>query len=249
MSDITYSVDAGTLLQGSCPTTYQEMADLFASIYSVTISTINTGIYVSATKPADTTLIWKQLTNVNGSWYPTRDYIQVGGLWISRHTLEPGSIMLWEGDISTIGTFDGGDAGVAGPASGPMWEHVTELAAKFPIGAGTLPSTTVLTVGDTGGVEENPLGAHTHTVGRMEQTSGNDSDDGYFLTGASTKAGAALGIPGELNNPQAGDISTFSGPYFVTSAVNETVVEPNMPPYYALHFIRRTSRQYFAITA
>ena len=56
MSEVTYPVDAATLPQGSCPATYQELAALLASVYSVSISTNNTGIYVSQTSPADKTL-------------------------------------------------------------------------------------------------------------------------------------------------------------------------------------------------
>ena len=154
MSEVTYPVDAATLPQGACPSTYQELADLLATIYSVSVSTNNTGIYVSATKPADTTLVWKQL---GSDGRPIRDYVFVGGLWLSRHTLEPGSIMLWGSALPNFASFDGGDAGALSVVSGPMWEEVTELRAKFPIGAGTLPSGTVLAVGDTGGEEKHVL--------------------------------------------------------------------------------------------
>lgn len=233
MSEVTYQVDAGTLPQGSCPSTYQELADLLASIYSVTVSTNNTGIYVSATKPADTTLVWKQLDA--STLRPVRDYIFVGGLWLSLHTLQPGTIILWDAAIADISTFDGGDGGGVGtatPISGPMWEYVTELAAKFPVGAGTLPSGTVLSIGDTGGEER-----HTLVLSELPnplaplvvETSGDASppSQSRLTAGNANQTYGAQSFP----IPNAGGGNGHN----------------NMPPYYALSFLRRTIKQYYVV--
>lgn len=247
MSEVSYMVDSGTLQPGSCPSTYQELADLLATIYSVTVSTNNTGIVVSATKPVDTTVVWKQIVNNGGSLYPTRDYIYVAGLWVSRHTLEPQSVIMWKGDISTIGTFDGGDGGVLSLISGPMWKVATGMDARFPIAPGTLPSGTVLALGDTGGEEKhtlisNEVAKHQHVVWPAD---GGDNNAGKLWCHFDPGGG---GADTRLNAPLAP--STFYPTQTQLIAGNQSdgdAPHNNMPPYYAIHFIERTSRQYFVV--
>ena len=202
---------------------------MLASIYSVTINTNNTGVVVSATKPADTTVVWKQL---GSDGRPIRDYVFVGGLWLSRHTLEPGSIMLWGAALPNFSTFDGGDANPISAISGPMWEEVTELRAKFPIGAGTLPSGTVLAVGDTGGEEKHILTvpeipAHTHDgpANEADSTSGGDYHAVWTENDGTTPV-----LPPHPTGSTGGDLG-----------------HNTMPPYYVLYGLRRTTRQYFAV--
>jgi len=244
MSEVSYMVDAATLPQGSCPSTYQELADLLASIYSVTVNTNNTGIIVSATKPADTTLVWKQL---DSSGNPVRDYVFVGGLWLSRHTLEPLSVIMWKGDISTIGTFDGGDGGALSLISGPMWKVATGMDARFPVAPGTLLSGTVLALGDTGGEEKhtlisNEVAKHQHVVWPAD---GGDNNAGKLWShfdfgggGPDTRLSAPI-QPSIIYPTQtqliAGNQSDGDAPH------------NNMPPYYTIHFIERTTRQYFVV--
>ena len=229
MSDVTYMVDAGTLQPGSCPSTYQELADLLATIYSVTVSTNNTGILVSATKPGDTTLVWKQL---DSSGNPVRDYVFVGGLWLSRHTLEAGSIMLWASALPDFTTFDGGDGGALSLISGPMWAEVTELRARFPIGVGTLPSGTALAVGDTGGEEKHVLTipeipAHTHDgpANEADSTSGGDYHAAWTENDGTTPV-----LPPRATGSTGGGLG-----------------HNTMPPYYTVYFLKRTIKQYFAV--
>lgn len=236
MSEVTYQVDAATLQPGACPTTYQELADLFASIYSVTVNTNNTGVVVSSTKPADTTVVWQQ---IDSSGNPVRIYIFVGGRWLSLHSLEPGSIMLWGAALPNFATFDGGDANAPSVYSGPMWEEVTELRAKFPIGAGTLPSGTVLAVGDSGGEEKHTLTvaelpAHTHPITARPT---NDVSNGSGT------------IPGRNDNLGGitYDNTTFDTYGLSIANTGGGIPSPIMPPYYTVYFLRRTSRRYFTV--
>lgn len=237
MSEVTYQIDSATLPVGSCPSTYQELADLLASIYSVTVNTNNTGIVVSATKPADTTVVWKQL---GSDGRPVRDYVFVGGLWLSRHTLEPGSIMLWGQALPNFATFDGGDGSAPSIVSGPMWEEVTELRAKFPIGVGTLPSGTVLAVGDTGGSEKHVLTANELPA----SFSLNATLDGH-RTNTETLGPQWLAPPGS-------DYSSATTP--PTELATFPFVNPGggqghstLPPFWTVFFLRRTDKQYFAV--
>ena len=229
MSQVTYAVDAATLAAGACPSTYQELADLFAAIYSVTVNTNNTGIVVSATKPADTTVVWKQL---GSDGRPIRDYFFVGGLWLSRHTIESGVIVEWDEALPNFATFDGGDASPLSDVSGPMWEDVPELRARFPIGAGTLPSGTALAVGDTGGEEKHiltipELPAHTHDgpANEADSTSGGD----YHAVWTEN------------------DGTTPVVPPHATGSTGGGLGHNTMPPYYTVYFLRRTARQFYAV--
>lgn len=237
MSDVIYPVDAATLPAGSCPSTYQELADLLASIYSVTVSTNNTGIVVSATKPADTTVVWKQL---DSSGNPVRDYVFVGGLWLSPHAVASGIITIYEGDISAIATFDGGDANPVSSISGPMWEEVTALRARLPVGVGTFPSGTAVAVTGTGGEEKHllttdELASHTHPAG---------SSGELFATFKADYSADNLGNEGLTNvsNQQLVGSRASTGAVSATSNAHNT-----LPPYYGVYFIRRTARKFYVV--
>lgn len=238
MSQVTYQVDAATLPVGSCPSTYQELADLLASIYSVTVNTNNTGIYIGASAPADTTLVWKRLDA--SSLRPLRDYIFVSGLWVSRHTIQSGTIILYDSTIADINTLDGGSVGLVTAVSGPMWEYVTQLQAKFPIGAGTLPSGTVLAIGDTGGEEKHILAANELPAA----FSLSATLDGH-RTNTETLAPQWLAPPGSAYSSATTpptELGTFP---FVNAGGGQGA--NNLPPYYALSFLRRTGREYYVV--
>ncbi len=97
---------------------------------------------------------WHRI-NTDGS--PDRDYDFFNGAWSSLHPVPPGVITMWMGDPTTIDTFDGGEAGTVSAQTGPMWEIVTTMAARVPIGVGALPSGTALATGATGGEENHTL--------------------------------------------------------------------------------------------
>src|SRR6478609_2547918 len=130
MADTTLPVQAGVLPSGFCPSSYQEMANGFAAIYSVILSQ-GTGINViaSSTKPGDTTAVWLQLDSLGR---PVRFYYFSSGAWLSLHPMVPGATMIWTTALPNFATFDGGDANPISPVSGPMWEEVTELRARMP---------------------------------------------------------------------------------------------------------------------
>src|SRR5437762_6365866 len=169
---LTLPVIPTQLPQGFCPADYQEMWNSYAAHGSVTVPDgVLGGISVSASKPTDQTRPWLQLDS-NGR--PIRLYWYAGGSWLSLHPLLPGSTIWWFNPLpSPLDLFDGGDAtGVESIVTGPMWRQAklptgTVIAAQFPLVAGTLPSGTVLSVGDVGGEEKHlltipELPAHHH---------------------------------------------------------------------------------------
>lgn len=230
-SQLVLPVDNETLPQGFCPASYQDMLNQFSAHQSVTFPSTFAGVTVSTTKPANTTQAWLQLDSFGR---PVRLYYFAQGAWLSLHPDVPGKIIIWDSALPDFTEFDGGDAGPAGPLSGPMWEEVTELRAKFPIGAGTLPSATVLSVGDTGGEEKHSLlevemPPHVHSYQTIVQGTTGPFDDTH---------GTALAPFATRQTQSAGGSGT---PPAVTP-------HNNMPPYYVVYMLRRTSRLFYTVT-
>ena len=172
---------------------------------------------------------------------PDRVYVFVNGAWMSLHPDFIGKIVMWEGVAgSALWSLDGGDGTnpvVTPPTaiSGAMWEQVTQLAAKFPLGAGTLPSGTVIGVGTTGGEENHSLtvpelAPHTH----LNPLVSNDVEQGTGDHKAALTTNSALW---SVTTQSTGGSGT------------PPVVVPHntMPPYYGIHFIRKTIRQYYVV--
>lgn len=224
MGNVT--ITTATVPEGTCP---PFIIDLWPELVALLSASLgggrNTFNYGSSTPaPADQDKPWIR-TESNGN--PAGLYVFSGGSWIAKHPLPAGAIIQWEGDISTINTFDGGETAAVSPTTGPMWEQVTELVGRFPVGAGQKDGdSTNFTNGSTGGEETHELTvaempAHSHAVNAAEDDSGGTGGDRLR----------------EVTDPD--NATTTSQDTGGGQAHN------NLPPYYALHFIRRTARVYY----
>lgn len=172
-------------------------------------------------------------TNADGTPRSAEWYSYSSGSWLARHPLPPGIIMLWDGAEANIPTLDGGEVATITASTGPMWEKVSAMNARFPIGPGTLPSGLVVPVGGSGGSEEVTLDLeniplHDHGIpnkklvhqvtpnGQLQQTAGND-----FTT------------------------STFRAEGGKTDGT--TKPHNNIPPFYGIFAIKRTARLYYRL--
>lgn len=171
------------------------------------------------------------------------------GAWISLHPLPPGAVMMYEGSEASITTFDGGEAGAVTSISGPMWEKVTQLNARFPVGPGTLPSTAVINVTDTGGEEnheliEEEIPEHTHLIADPEVGASSLTSPNQVLDNQVTDAGLLnYTLQGKTDEEATvGKTSPFGG-----DADGDTVGHNNLPPYYGIFFIRRTARTHYRV--
>lgn len=253
-NQLVLPVSPGSLPTGFCPASYQDLLNEFSSNQSVTFPVTFTGITVSSTQPTDTTQAWLQLDSTGS---PVRIYYFSQGAWLSRHPLIPGMAIPWFGTLPTFTTFDGGDANAVSAISGPMWEVVTEMAAKFPLAAGTLPSGTAVSDGDSGGEETHTLTSgeagvdplHRHGIGRLGSSNRQLAvESGGALS--LSQAGVAIGGSGDIPASTLSDVASF-GTTFVQSDVPispPTLVGHNtMPPWYGMNWIRRTARVYYVI--
>jgi hypothetical protein len=225
----------------------------FAANGFVTLPDSGVQVVASATKPSSTNVVWLQLDTLGR---PTRVFFFAQGAWLSLHQQQPGMVILWTAALPNFATFDGGDANALSPISGPMWEEVVELRARFPIGAGTLPSGTVLAQGATGGQEtQGGLIDHVHVTGRfLNNSSGDNASEEFMLIGdgASTQ-GSGRRIPGGGGGTPGsrvlGNLQDQTGDYTLTSGVlNPPGGSTSLPPYLVVYFLRRTSRQFFSVT-
>ncbi len=256
---IALDIVAETLPEGICAVinSEQDRLNIYADNLRANFPGDITGIAIGTTPPSDLTKAWLQLNN---NLYPVRLYTFANGHWQSMHPQVPGTIIIWDNALPDFTLFDGGDAGAPGLSSGPMWEEVTQLRARFPVGVGTLPSTTALDVTDTGGNEtvNQSLTPHIHVDGKFKGASGDTSNDPEFLFSA--LAGASLTGLVRRINPQGGgvqpdeDISNCLGPYMITTQplqADGSLVPPStlniMPPYYTVYYLRRTARQFYKV--
>lgn len=169
-------------------------------------------------------------------------WIFFNGAWVAKHPMPAGSpfILIYEGTVGSIDTLDGGMAGPVSTTSGPFWEEVVTMQGRMPVGVGVLqPSTDPLVLGQTGGVDEHALTiaempAHVH---RITAHGTNDPSNGNGVIGGGNDA-----------------IGPFTYDETAISTSNHLSIEklggdaahPNMPPFRAVYFLRRTARVFLS---
>lgn len=186
----------------------------------------------------------------NADGTPDKWYRYSMGAWISLHPSPPGLVAMYEGTEGSIDTFDGGEAGAVTATSGPMWEKVSQANARFPIGPGTLPSTTIINVGDTGGEETHELTseempAHSHLLATegVEDSTALSSPNQFLDRARDEGDNQDYSLRGDPDTePTAGKTGVTGG-----DADGDTTPHNNLPPYYAIFLIRRTARTHYRI--
>lgn len=188
----------------------------------------------TAPGPADRDKVWLNLND-----YRIYNWNAGSSAWVTPHEIPassdgptgPGIRLPYNDTPDSLNTYDGGSAGATGDASGPFWEIDTDVSGKTIFGVGTLaPSSTVIALGDTGGVDQvlltaaqSGLPSHTHPI----KSNGADSGTG-----------------GEVVTNSAGVVDVGGAIAQLNTSAPASESHTNMPPYKAMYWIKRTRRVY-----
>lgn len=172
-------------------------------------------------------------SSFSGSNPPAFIYHYVNGAWIMPNPIATGAVMMYTGTEASIVTFDGGEAGAITDTTGPMWEKLATMDARFPVGPGTFPSGAIINVGDQGGVEEHVLTRAelpNVSVDTLSQRRINVQDGGSAVvtTPDTSSTGAA-----------------FQATALPTEPLGDGDAHTNVPPYTGIFFIKRTARKFY----
>lgn len=249
---------AGNFVDGYCPASYQQFANDIAAALSGTLPGTLVGWSVGSTKPVVTgddpgahDRPWLKLDETCNL---ERIYFFSNGEWRSPHSDFIGKVILYEGLEADVPTLDGGTAGAVTDSTGPFWAIVTEMAAKVPMGPGTLPGfqtppvPTTIAVGVNGGSEGQavtlPLGAlpsHIHDITVEGSGDGSTSQTGRFQVNDGTFKWVAANSNDKVGHTRPSALPASGTPDAVNIAT--------LPPYRGIWFLKKTARIYYAIPA
>lgn len=263
----------GTLASTCYPANAQTLYDeMFAK--GVAVIPDLTGILIqdATPDPADRDKGWIP-TSSGIARYPGYVFIwhAVLGHWVSRHPVgaSDASRTIYVGTSASVATYDGGDAGAPGVASGPMWEIDTAFAGSVPVGVGLIPGSspaatianpldTTDSLGNSGEYLHSLVPdemQHMHGVGDnpVNQPGGNVDDPATQL--ARSWNSAPEDYQASTNDMTTGTGYTngamiTAGDFGTTKALTDPdfpVVDGhnNMMPWVGVYFIKRTAREWY----
>src|SRR5689334_14034479 len=194
----------GTLPEGYCwpPDPQQYNVDIVTRIAAF-LNENFPGVYVGSSEPPANQRDRVWFHTVSTKWY-----YYISGQWQRQFEIPNTTAMrwLWAGAEADLVTFMGGSAGAVGPSTGPLWVADHDWDTRTIIGPGTLPSTTVIAVGDTGGDEKHTLtqaelpNINFQAAIRAGQVDGLDADNSEVLCNPTTSFvnPYTLNVPSEI---------------------------------------------------
>jgi hypothetical protein len=212
-----------------CPLNYQNLAnDIIGGTQAVFNSTIGNSFFnFGPTFPSINNRIYPWLDET-GRWW-----IYDQGVWLYENPVAANGYdrRIFVGTTTDLLSYDGGDGtAVAGDTFGPMWKVDTLFDARFPVGVGTFAA--------SGAVAVNGTATATSIVG----------EDQHTLTVPEIPAHTHNFFPlvtADANNGGANGVQYGTTANVATSSTGGGVAHNNLPPFYGVYFIQRTSRIYY----
>lgn len=238
-----FTLTAPSLPTNYCPLSYQNLANDIIEGTQVTFnSTIGNSFFnFGPSIPAINNRIYPWLDE-KGQWW-----IFSQGVWLYKNTVAANGYdrRIFVGTTTDLLSYDGGDGtAVAGDTFGPMWMVDTLFDARFPVGVGSFAASGAVAVNGTAtatsivGEDKHTLNAseiptHNHNV-RVETANGVTVSNLMCTDFAEKPAGNG-------NN----DFSFQAGIHVVADNFGGGLSHNNLPPFYGVYFIKRTSRVYY----
>lgn len=220
---------------GYCPTNYQQLAN---DVISGTQANFNSSIGNSffnygPTTPALNNQVYPWLDE-NGNWW-----IFQSGYWLRQHPIAAGSAerRIYVGTTTDLQTYDGGNTNAPSNWSGPMWEVDTLFEARFPVGAGTFAASGVVSVNGTT-TSTAVAGEDKHTLVTAEMPSHTHQILDQYIN--LTQRGSADTSVFSATNRSEGVANLLP-----TTSSGGDAAHNNLPPFYGVYFIKRSSRVYY----
>ena len=224
------TLTAPSLPANYCPASYQKLAnDIIGGTQATFNSTIGNSFFnFGPTYPAINNRIYPWLDE-NGQWW-----IYDQGFWVYKNTVAAGGYdrRIFVGTTTDLLSYDGGDGTSGTPTNytGAMWMVDTLFDARFPVGAGAFAA--------SGAVAVNGTATATSIVG----------EDQHTLTVPEIPAHTHNFFPlvtADANNGGANGVQYGTTANVATSSTGGGAAHNNLPPFYGVYFIKRTSRVYY----
>lgn len=230
--DLGLPLNPVTLPFSCYPATPQALIDAAFSLGSARATELE-GMVISDTTPSP--------ENQGKAWYktvsgfPVMVFIYAGAQWIALHPSPPNGNerRLWVGAEADLVTFDGGDAGPDGNASGAMWEVDADFLGRSPMGPGLIPNT-----GETLDVGEN-FGEGKHVLTQAELPNYQVKIPYPALKEGSGQVAQAGGpaVGSQSFPPNTGELAS--------TAIGSDTPHNTVHPVRGAYIIKRTGRLYY----
>jgi len=229
------TLTAPSLPANYCPASYQKLAnDIIGGTQATFNSTIGNSFFnFGPTYPAINNRIFPWLDQ-DGNWW-----IYDQSLWLRKNIVAASGYdrRIFVGTTTDLLSYDGGDGtATATNTTGPMWEVDTEFEARFPVGVGAfVASGAVAVMGKATSTSIVGEDKHTLTVPEMPKHTHSMTWDSNDTSGGDQLNTLYYGPEANIPNNMIKDTGSTGG----------DVAHNNLPPFYGVYFIKRTSRVYY----